>query len=347
MESSRLKSSKYAASALACMIAGYSNSRRIDGVMDTEDSRSWFEGVAGSDFMKIVNMMTGGANTTNDPWFRRPELYSFVINPALKILKSIDPPIQNHRSFCATFAANDFKDSQITTGIESIKFSETTEGASCPISFMTSFDSEISRVKSYKARLGVLRQQLINDRSLGFFANCANSIIASAYNLEARSVYSILESNPNLGSDGLPLFSSGNSVAAPTVDKAVYAGISSLYGQKADASGDPLGLHPFVIALPHTWYELSQALVDRLDRENVTLIFDSRISSGYVFADPKQYASIGILSLDRNAKPTLEVKSRSDFRGNCDDDVEMVVTCDTSFSVVPVSRKGIVRVQVQ
>ena len=214
-----------------------------------------------------------------------------------------------HRAFCSMIDCTDFGEQSIASGVGSFNLPETNEGAeleSRPVKI--SAGTGVAKLRTFGRILSFSRELLVNDNvRLVTSALSAGAYAAAA--LEARLVYSALESS-SLLDDGGPVFhlDYGNVVEA-ALDKDTLGQAVDLLARQVDGDGNFGDLQP-----KHLTVESGLAVAaSRLIRESglpihVTATANLPAGRWYVHADHMDHPAIGVLRLEGKDAPAVVFK---------------------------------------
>jgi hypothetical protein len=267
-----------------------------------------------------------------------------VLGPALNVLERTYPqPI--HRQFTQLVPVPNFREQAIVTGLDGLTLQQVGEGAEYPRVNERSIGVEIetTAIKVFGLIMSLTRETMTNDSASRFFASAANALLAAAYRHETGSVYSALESNPNLA-DGQPWFDASNSTTKANVYHALETGFTLFAGQKF-ASGEYVDAQPAILVLPPDWsMELGATLSDilvNIAANGLRVLKSGRITSAYLFANPSECPSLGLAGFG-DIRPAVELNNRIKLSSNAGAELKV----RHEFAAVPLSRLGVVKMSV-
>jgi hypothetical protein len=279
------------------------------------------------------------------PWYARSSFYDISTQAAQTLARSVPPP--SHRAFMAIVPAADFKATTVKFGFYGAALQEVNESGEYSIYRADAGESEttVGNVTNYGCAVGVYREELINDRSLGFLGRLGEGLVGSAYRHEAALAYATIEGNPNLA-DGQPWFDATNSVSAPSLLQALIDGFA-LFHEQSLPNGALLNAAPAVLVIPPRWsIQASDVLSDiLLNIGRLTVIKSGAVSSAYLFASPAEFPAVGLLALNAGGIPELAVQPRP--RSGFISDMESLTKVSHPVAVMPLSRRGVVKMSVE
>ena len=283
--------------------------------------------------------------TGTAPWYARSAFHDFSTQAAQSLARAVPPP--SHRAFMAMVPAADFKATTVKFGFYGAALQEVNESGEYRIYRADAGESEtaVGNVTNYGCAVGVYREELINDRSLGFLGRLGEGLVGSAYRHEAALAYATIEGNPNLA-DGQPWFDTTNSVAAPSLLQALVDGFALFY-EAALPNGDLLNATPAVLVIPPRWsIQAAEVLTDiLLNVGRLTVIKSGAVSSAYLFANPAEFPAVALLALNAGGIPELAVQPRP--RSGFLSDMESLTRVTHPVAALPLSRLGVVKMTVE
>jgi hypothetical protein len=250
-------------------------------------------------------------------------------------------PKPRHRAFTRIMQVPDFRSFSVATGADGFDLEEVLESGEGDYVAgpMIGFDSgvETGLIKSFHRRVAISRRLSREKAAQGWLQTVPAALTAAAYRLEAKTVYSAMESNPNM-SDGNAWFIDGQNQDTG-VSLSIKA-LINLFKKQTLSNGDPLELEPAVFVLP-TSYTLTDVEFQAYLNNSATIITTPSVTHGYAIADPNFSPSIGLLAMNTEGLPLIETKEqdRNDRR-----DLSAIIGVTHDFGVLPISRYGIVRI---
>lgn len=183
----------------------------------------------------------GGLHSTSD----FPAILANVVNKTLRSAYESTP--RTFQAWARRATISDFKPVQRTQlgGAPDLELLK--EGAEFTYGTIGE-GREVYALSTYGRIVGITRQTLIND-DLDAFTRIPTMFGASAADLESDLVYSILNSNPNMG-DGNPLFGASNTATAAAITEASVAAAYRLFAQQTGIEGRLLSILPAYILVP-------------------------------------------------------------------------------------------------
>jgi hypothetical protein len=157
------------------------------------------------------------------------------------------------------------------------------------------------------------RQAIVNGQWFELAA-IVRELAAAAQRSEREGFIRLLNDNPQLF-DGAPMFdaSRNNVVAAGASFAATLQAAAQALRDLKSAVGAALQPAPRALALPAT-HELDGSVREIADRAKLALLFDSRLTAGYLFPDPERRPVVGLGLLD--GKRRYEVRIKPDFHAD-------------------------------
>ncbi len=277
-------------------------------------------------------------------WWTRGAFHD-VSTAAVQTLARVAPP-PVHRAFLTIVQAEDFRDQTVMFGFHGVKLEEAGEsgetriyGADAGIS-----DSATGRVVNYAAAVAVYRSQIINDKRIQFLSRIGESLLASSYRKEAELIYGTLEDNPNL-SDGAPWFDASNTASSGSVLQGLIDGFERFASQTLP-DGSMMNAQPSVLVVPPGWHiRASDVIADiLLNVGRLTVIKSGSVANGYLFASPAECPVYGLLGFQPGAVPEIRVQRRP--RSGFLTDMELMVKTNHPIAPLPLSRLGVVKIEV-
>ena len=253
----------------------------------------------------------------------------------------VQHPKPTWRAILRIVAAENYRIQTILNAMFSPSLEPVFEGAEYPMGDPYGgllFAAEVA-VQKYGRALPITREQVINDRSLGFLADMTNAMTAAAYRREGDAVFAALTANANLA-DGSPWFGADNSVSASSVPTAVMAGMDALRSQ-AYPDGQLAHLDPYALVIPASWHiEMTELDAEFLARPPL-IIRSAALTDGFVFADPAFAPVLALATLKPGGAPDITVSGKA---GNAfGKELHSVMKCRHEFGLTPLARVGIVK----
>ena len=122
-----------------------------------------------------------------------------------------------HRAFCATVECRDFKPTEIaSTGLD-IELPEVGEHGEMQTGVVLFGQGNTAQLRSYGRVLSAARQLIVNDQA-AMLADAVAQIGAAAARTEAREVFGILESNPEMADGELVFHADHGNIVASALD---------------------------------------------------------------------------------------------------------------------------------
>jgi hypothetical protein len=196
-------------------------------------------------------------------------------------------------------------------------------------------EREVTTLKRYGSILSLTVESVTNDLS-GVFARSADGLIAACYRKEASAVYGALENGATLN-DGQAWFDSTNSITSASVAAALADGLEALAGQTY-SDGELVDAQPSVILVPAGWDVTSSVELANLAARGIRILTSGRVTSGFIFADPARTPALGLAGF--SLTPTIDLNNRRSAAYG------LQLRVEHQFSVVPLSRRGIVKMTV-
>jgi hypothetical protein len=265
-------------------------------------------------------------------WYTRSGLAD-LLGPALNVV-SREYPAPDHRSFCRVIPARNYQQQKYLTALDGLSVEEIREGGEFQDIRESTLDIEYetSSLKRYGSILSLTVESVTNDLS-GVFARSADALIASCYRREATEVYSALESGATLH-DGHAWFDATNSVSSASVTAALTDGIAAL-AEQTYSDGGLVDAQPAVILVPAGWGVTGSVELANLAARGIRVMTSGRVQSGYVFADPARTPALGLSGF--SLTPTIDLNNRRSAAYG------LQMRVEHAFSVVPLSRRGVVK----
>lgn len=269
------------------------------------------------------------------PWYTRSGLTD-LLGPALNVV-SREFPAPDHRAFCRVIPARNYMEQRYLTALDGLSVEEIREGGEFQDIRESTLDVEYetSTLKRYGSILSLTVESITNDLS-GVFARSADALVASCYRKEAGDVYGALENGATLH-DGNAWFDSSNSVSSASVTAALADGLEALAGQTY-SDGEMVDAQPSVVVVPAGWDVTSSNELANLAARGIRILTSGRVTSGFIFADPNRTPALGLSGF--SLTPSIDLNNkRSAAYG-------LQMRVEHQFSVVPLSRRGIVKMTI-
>ena len=272
----------------------------------------------------------------SSPWYARSGLAD-LLNPAIKVVAR-EYPAPEHRAFCRMLQARNMLPNRFFVGLDGFHVERVIEGGELIDIQEADLDLEVeeTRLSRWGAILSLTVESIANDDA-GLFGRAAESMLAACYRREATDVFSTLESSPNLA-DGASWFDATNSLTVATIDTAAIASGLELLALQQFSDGEYLDANPAVLVLPPNVSITAGSVLQEL--QGLNIIKTGRVSSAYLFADPARTPAVALVGLDPVMAPTIEINPRPSARYG------RQLSVEHKFSVLPLSRRGIVKISV-
>ena len=253
----------------------------------------------------------------------------------------VQHPKPTWRAILRTVSAENYRVQTILNAMFAPSLERVYEGAEYPMGDPHGgllFAAEIA-VQKYGRALPITREQVINDRSLGFLADMSGAMTAAAYRREGDAVFAALTDNASLA-DGQPWFTTDNSVSASSVPTAIMAGMDALRSQTFP-DGQLAHLEPFALVIPAGWHvEMQQLDAEFLARPPI-ILRSAALTDGFVFADPAFAPVLALATLKPGGAPDITVSAKA---GNAfGRELHSTMKCRHEFGLAPLARVGIVK----
>ena len=206
----------------------------------------------------------------------------------------------SHRSIATLLTAENFKPTTImrVLGSELVK---RPEGAAARTLPLTTAQETVS-VESYAGSFVFTREAAISS-AWDALAGSVAELVAGGYRKERSLLVAQMDANPTMA-DGIAQFAEarGNvqtgELSIDTLSSAI-AKLKALPG----ADGNPLQTAPAWLAVPTTKQVQASTLLDAAGLRDVRVWSDTRLTAGYLLADPRVSPAFAILHLTGNRGP--------------------------------------------
>lgn len=300
-------------------------------------SMSW----KGPDMDEIVHALDPHGS---GQWWNRPLFFDLTTWVIQILARSMPAP--THREFLTIITAADYRPTEVSFGFYGAELGPVNENDVYPVNYPENGQSErlISQISDFGVIVPVQREEFIRDRKVGFLGRLTEALVGSAYRKEATLVYQALEANANL-TDGQAWFDGSNTATGNSEAAALVAGFNVLAEQTLP-NGGLLNARPAVLLIPAGWsIRADEMPIDfHTATRPITVMRSGAVSAAYLFADPSEFPSLGLLALNPEATPEVitEKRPKSGFGA----DVDLIVKIRHSMAVVPISRRGIVKMEI-
>jgi hypothetical protein len=269
------------------------------------------------------------------PWYTRSGLTD-LLGPALNVV-SREFPTPDHRAFCRILPARNYMRQQYLTALDGLQVEEVIEGGEFEDIRESTLDieHETTTIKRFGSILSLTVESITNDLS-GVFARSADGLIAACYRKEASAVYGALENGATLN-DGQAWFDSTNTVTSASVTAALADGLEALAGQTY-SDGEMVDAQPSVIVVPAGWDVTSSIELANLAARGIRILTSGRVTSGFILADPARTPALGLAGF--GLIPVIDLNNRRSAAYG------LQLRVEHQFSVVPLSRRGIVKMSI-
>ena len=331
-----------AGSVAARLLANPAQYARLESIDPTTPAAADLRSMVGPEtgFDELVEAIEPGAGH----WWTRAAFHDISTAAVQTLARAATPPA--HRAFLSVQRAADFKSHTLQFGFFGAELQPVHEGgefrAYSPDSGLT--DTASATITKYGAAVPIMREQLVNDRRLGYLGGMTTALLGSAWRKEAALVFSALESNPNLA-DGQPWFDATNSTSSGSVLQGLIDAFELFHGQTLP-NGELLNASPAVLVIPPGWSIKAADVIGDilLNLGRLTVIKSGSVASGYLFASPAECPAIGLLGLHPDATPDLRIQRRP--KSGFLTDQELIYRVCHEIAVVPLSRLGVVKIGV-
>jgi len=257
-----------------------------------------------------------------------------------------------YRQWTRVVSASDFKKKYVVRLGSFSELGLVPEGAEFKEKTVSEEKEEYS-IATYGALFSITRQAIIND-DLDAFSRIPQQLGRAARRTIEKTVYGILNSNPNM-SDGNPLFSSAhnNVGTAGAISNTTLKEIRKLMGQQKDPDGNLIYLRPGYIIVPpaiatdamewmnstffpgksNNQQNIWKGWADVIETPYVSADAGGSDTAWYVIADPMLIDTVEVAFLDGQEEPTIETE-----RGFGVDGVRFKVRLD--FGAAPIDWRG-------
>jgi hypothetical protein len=284
----------------------------------------------------IEAMFPDSKRSSPTPWHLRSG-FTDLLDPAIRVV-SREFPAPEHRTFTRMLEARNYLPNQFIVGIDGMIVEKIgSEGGEFHNIREVDLDIETgtTQLDRWGAILSLTVESIENDDS-GLFARSTEGLVAACYRREATGVYSVLESSPTLA-DGAPWWNSSNEVSASAIDADAIAQALEVLANQKFSDGEYLDAAPVVLVLPASAKIAAGSVLE--DMKSLKIIKTGRVSKAYLFADPTRAPAIGLAGFG-DMIPTIDTNPRPSRQYG------LQLRAEHQFSVLPLSRKGVVRISV-
>jgi len=205
----------------------------------------------------------------------------------------------SHRAIAGLLSAENFKPTSImrVLGSELVKRQE---GAPAAAVELTAKAEQVS-VDTYSGHFMFSRQAAISS-AWDVLAGSTAELVAGGYRKERSLLIALMDSNPTLD-DGVAQFHADRSnIVTGALSASVLGEAVSALKAIPGADNQPLQTSPAVLAVPSS-QEVTAATIARDAGVSLQIFGDSRLSAGYLMADPVQNPVFSILHIGNARQP--------------------------------------------
>ncbi|WP_295886705.1 hypothetical protein [uncultured Thiohalocapsa sp.] len=244
--------------------------------------------------------------------FGSAQLIDVVQAAAQAIAQADNAPTGEHDAFMRTFELADFRASRAPR-IEPGDLADVTGSMRAVPQWEFELAGEMVSLQTSGATAAFTRQAIVNGQWFELAA-IVRELAAAAQRAEREGFIRLLNDNPQLF-DGAPMFdaSRNNVVTAGASFAATLQAAAQALRDLKSAVGAALQPAPRALALPAT-HELDGSVREIADRAKLALLFDSRLTAGYLFPDPERRPVVGLGLLDGERR--YEVRIKPDFHAD-------------------------------